>query len=155
MRRLAYIAGPYAAPSAEETARNVERARLLGVLAVRRGLAPIVPHLHGAAGLYGTEHDDGGPSLTRAVALQCAEAVAWGVGHGLGHLWMILRDDASRSTGCELELRAWTEGQAARQRRVGPLVWRREGYLGEWRAWTWADWRPEIEAADIAVPEDL
>lgn len=170
MRRLVYIAGPFSAPSPDETAQNVERARLLGILAAKLRLAPIVPHLHGAAGLYGTEHDDGQGSATRTKALACSTATAWMVGNCCGHLWVILRDDRSLSAGCQAELEAWTDGQRnlARQQNLmveppecepglmtGREVYGMKDYFGHLCHRTWAGWLSGLDEASVAVPEAL
>lgn len=170
MRRHVFIAGPYSAPSPEETAQNVERSRLLGVLAVRLRCSPIVPHLHGAADLYGTEHDDGQGSATRDAALACSTATAWMVGEARGHLWVILRDDRSLSAGCQAELEAWTDGQRnlARQqnliveppefvpgRMTGREVYGMKDYFGHLCHRTWAGWLSVLDEASVAVPKAL
>ncbi len=146
MRELVFIAGPYAlrpdqrarlehilsgttlaASKAEEVfqrrqfiAENVARAAALGRLAVKLGLSPIVPHLHGHAGLHGSaiEADDG---TARKQALECsvAQAVV------CPRFWGITYDDGNLSEGCTEERDAW-KGQ---QNRV--LVER----IASWSTW--------------------
>lgn len=102
-RRIVYVAAPFAAPTAAEVARNIARARAVGRLAVHRGLAPIVPHVLGAAGLFGAPTDDGSSSPTRTAALECSLALV----RRADDLWAICRDDGSLSEGTRAERLAW------------------------------------------------
>lgn len=97
-RTLVYIAGPYAGDVDE----NVRRAVELGRFAVRIGLDPIVPHVLGAAGIYGAPHEDDDGTCRKA-ALECGVATAAFIGAGGGVLWIILRDDYSMSDGTQNE----------------------------------------------------
>lgn len=45
MQPLIYVSGPYTAPSSEELAQNIQRAKLTGLKVRAVGFVPIVPHL--------------------------------------------------------------------------------------------------------------
>lgn len=133
-RRIVFVAGPYAAPTVDEIARNVRRAAALGRLAVERGLAPIVPHLLGHAGVYGSPLDDGAAGLVRARALGCSLDLIRRVQPD--ELWVIRCDDGSESPGVRFELEAWleaTEGRVPRRREAAP----------------WSSWRERLVEAGL------
>jgi len=143
-----YVCGPYAGTDLDEIERNVCRAMALGELALIRGYAPIVPHAASWLGLFGSGHDDGGPSPQRERAVRCGSALARFVGAARGQLWGILRDDLSTSAGCQAEIEAWSAGyrDALHSTRIpaGALVLR-----------TWAQWQDELDAVGIDVQVSL
>ena len=101
-----YVAGPYGASTATEIEVNVSRALQLGRWAVAAGFAPIVPHLLGAAELYGCakEQDDG---TSRRVALECGISGARTVALAGGVFLGIVREDGSLSSGTQAEFDAY------------------------------------------------
>lgn len=114
-----YIAGPYAAPTAEERERNVARAVLLGRLACELGYAPLVPHAIGTLGVLGSPAEDDG---CRERAIRCGEALARTVGLALGRAWIILRGDYTLSPGTERELVAFGLGHQIKDCELDDLL---------------------------------
>lgn len=111
-----YICAPYGASSDEEVTRNVTRAADLARYAVTCGLCPIVGHPLGRAGIYGGDgNDDGKPSRARHNAIACGMVSAAIVGGFGGLLWVVTRDDRSRSEGCSREVDQWYAAQEARR----------------------------------------
>jgi hypothetical protein len=51
---LAYVAGPFTAPTREGVEANIRRAELLGVEVAKRGVCPVCPHANTAAPEYET-----------------------------------------------------------------------------------------------------
>jgi hypothetical protein len=121
---LLFVAGPYAAETHEETLWNVERAKALGTAAIERGFTAVVPHLSGAAGLFGSPRDDGSAGPQRDFAIAHSRALATAVGAAGGDLWVLRRDDRSISSGSSQEFTAWLRAT------VG----------GELRTMTWDEW---------------
>jgi hypothetical protein len=123
-RELCYVAAPYSAPTAAQRRVNVARARAIGILARHDGFVPIVPHVMGADGLFGSVEDDGRPSdeRTETIALCCELASR------CERMYVLTRDDASMSEGCAMEREAWWTRQES-----GVLL-----------AGTWATWLERI-----------
>lgn len=94
-----YIAGPFGDPSPTVRAWHVARASLLGRLALECGHAPVVVHPSIAAGVYG---DDADPAQ-RERGLRAALEVM----RGCDEMWVLLRDDGTKSDGVRAERRAW------------------------------------------------
>lgn len=116
-RPLLYVAGPYAGSTPEAIAENVRRATEVAKLAALRGFAPIVPHLHGHAGVHGSPDESCGKS--RGVALECAVAQV----AACRYLFVILRDDGTLSPGTALEYDAWLEANSSRMSVLTCLTW--------------------------------
>ncbi len=106
--RLAFVAGPYAAPTPEGIEKNIQRALRAGKEAADQGFAVIVPHATGAA-LYGPEE---GPDakLSRARALEAGRSIAHSVGADGGVLFVIARADRTLTEGTTMELIAYVKG---------------------------------------------
>lgn len=133
-RPLCYIAAPYAHPSPVGLARNVDRAILLGRLAISVGLCPIVPHALVPA-LVGSEV--GRPEV-RAVALDLGLDLLDGVIAANGRLYVLTRDDGTLSPGVEAEVRRFhtfsrSRFEAATWQSWGSLM-ALHGLHDEWRA---------------------
>lgn len=128
MRRVLYIAGPYAGATTEEIRRNVARALALGRLASDEGYAPIVPHAAGWLGVFGAPlEDDDGQCREAAIEVGCAMARSCGC-------WVIARDDG-----------AWSDGTRAETSGAGVAID---------RAGTWAEWcraHPDLEAIEAEM----
>lgn len=122
MRKLVYIAGPYADGRWGGIVANCQRAIELGAYAARIGLCPISPHAMGLAGVYGDveERDPG----VRARALDCGIRMAGVVAASGGDLWAISRDDGSLSDGTKDE----------------QVEFLRLSYHRSSRVATWAEW---------------
>lgn len=120
MRGLVYIAGPYAAPTAQERAENVRRIGVLSRLALGLGLAPVAVHAAVEAGHFG---QDCNPA-DRKRGLDAACSLAQWVAKSGGDLWVLTRDDGFFSSGCVQEVDAFQ-----RTANAGPVVSR-----------TWAEW---------------
>lgn len=116
---IVYICAPFSAPSLLERDRNVNRALLLGRLAVLSGFAPIVVH-PSIDSVFGDDNDP----AARARGLACNLAVCELVAHNGGALWILLRDDGTMSPGCECERAVWSMSRAEKI-----------------TAHTWAGWR--------------
>ena len=93
MRGLCYISAPL---RLGDRTRNVNRAKALGRLAQRRGLAPIVVHVLGDV----FDMDD-------KVAFECDLAIVSAVAKEGGVLWVLLTDEGSVTEGCRLEVEAY------------------------------------------------
>lgn len=104
-RELVYIAGPYAGSPRAEVELNVRKARTLGQFATFLGKAPVVPHAIGYLGCHGCAYE-GEPGV-RDAALECGEALAHAVAAQHGSLWVLLNPEGQRSTGTDIEYRAW------------------------------------------------
>lgn len=117
--KVVYIAGPYAAPTADEIARNVRRAVALGRYAAHLGYTPLVPHAQGWAGVYGAA--DESEAGVRELALRCSQDLA----ARADEVWIIQRDDGTRSEGSHLE------AEAHRLRSGRPHLPR----VGRWSLW--------------------
>lgn len=126
MSRVVYIAGPYAAETPEGIAENIRRAVALGRYAASCGLAPVVPHVIGAAGVYGDPGEGTGDS--RQVALRCALETVRCIAAQGGDLWVIAHDDGTLSSGTALEVDAYIERRS------------RDGDTGSRYVATWAQW---------------
>lgn len=103
MSAFVYIAGPYAAPTAEERAENVRRVGVLSRHAVALGLVPVSVHAAVEAGHFG--RDD--VPEEREVGLQAACRLAAWVGESGGHFWFIRKDDGYKSDGTRREFNAY------------------------------------------------
>ena len=102
MRKLVYIAGPYAAAGRwDDVTANCARAIFLAAYAARIGLCPISPHAMGRAGVYGPP--DESEAGTRERALDRGVRMAGVVAVAGGEFWAISRDDGSLSDGTKDE----------------------------------------------------
>lgn len=108
MKRLrpCYIAAPYGNPEPEQVARNVERATLLGRLALAYGYCPVVPHLL-VPPLTGPESPDQ-PEVRRQALALGLELVRM-VHSRDGLMWLLLNADGTRTAGVRAEEILWTE----------------------------------------------
>ena len=113
-----YIAATYADPSPTVRAWHVARACLLGRLVLECGHAPVVVHPSIAAGVYGDDADPRERERGLRAALEVMD--------GCGHLWALLRDDGTMSSGTAEEWRLF-RAPAFRQ------------------AETWARWRFKVK----------
>lgn len=129
-RQVVYIAGAYAAPTADGVRRNVQRATALGQLAALEGLAPLVPHALGWCSVYGSQTEEDPSVRTRAV--ESGESLARAVAVARGELWVILRDDGTASAGVQRECAAFRSACLSSATVVEQ---------------TWADWRWRFAAA--------
>lgn len=116
MRRLVYIAGPYAGQGTDAAARkaqeaiNVNRACFVGhVLWKRRNYAPIVPHAIGTM-VYGDDHN---PEI-RQMSITAGEAQARATALAGGSFFALRRDDCTLSEGTGREMHAFEETYNAR-----------------------------------------
>jgi len=116
---LVYIAGPYGSPHEHERLANVGRACHLSLWASRAGYAPIVVHPAIHWGAYGS--DDNPADRERGLAT--VTAILRAAAQAGGHLWVILRDDGSMSSGTEREVLAWEEETAGGDPRTLALTW--------------------------------
>lgn len=130
MRRVVFIAGPYAAGIPDEIDANVERACTLARFAVKLGMSPIVPHAAGRLGIFGGWREDS--EETREAALESGAALAALVGAGGGTLWVLLCPDGTRSPGVRREVLAWTVASSSAER------------PGRRIARTWSEWRKDM-----------
>ena len=135
--KTVFIAGPYAGLTHQHTEENVRRVTELAAFAVRQGLAPIVPHLHGMAGIYGVSTDDGTSGEARIRALECSVAIVRAVARADGLLWVLLTDDGLCTGGVAEEVRAWPPSAH------GPV------------AGTWADWCRQAGVVYFDEPGDV
>lgn len=116
----AYIAGPFAGDTAENTRRAVALCRW----AVAQGYAPECIHATIAAGGYGDDDDD--PADRERGLLACEARVAMTARAG-GALLVILRDDGTTSAGTTREVEAY---RLAGGRELVSMTW--AGWVGEW-----------------------
>jgi len=137
VRSVAYIIGPYSAPSNFEMATNVQRAILLGSYALSRGYCPIVPHLNPgmcALALAPRQPAGGADGIARGAA--DGPGLAGFLSRALGPsdaVWVIARPDGSLSPGT-----------AAEYGFFGPDIPR--------TVRTWDAWQDEMIARGLAVP---
>lgn len=136
IRRPCYIAAPYGSPDPLIRWWNVRRACLLGLLAQRRGFAPLVVHPMIEAGALGCDDDDDERAQGQESSLRLLR-LAVGVGGVHGGLVYALRcDDGSLSEGVGDEITvAHTHGAII---------------LCE----TWSAWRPRLAAYGLGPLAD-
>jgi hypothetical protein len=135
VRQVVYIAAPYRADTLEGIRWNIERAVALAALAVKSGLAPILPHVHGPA--YILAAGKGGEcEEADAFALAGGLAQVRLVGRAAGILWLLKKDNGSSSEGCRAEFQEFI------------LVYPTDEGGNETIlvcAETWEGWRPQFE----------
>ena len=101
---ICYLAGPYAAPTAEERAENVRRiGRICRWLTQDQGFAVVTVHAALHAGHYG---DDDNPKH-RAQGIAADLELVRMVRAAGGRFFALSRDDGSLSTGTQQEAEAF------------------------------------------------
>lgn len=110
-----YLAGPIAAPTAEERAENIRRIGQICRWLTARGYAVVTVHAAVAAGHYG---DDDDPA-ERERGIQACEVLARMVADRNGQLAVLLRDDGEASTGTRREMIAFAGGEPSTTELIG------------------------------------
>ena len=151
IRLLCVIAGPYAADTPALVQANTDRAARLGRLAVRHGYAPIIPHVHGHAGIYGSAADNGSATdPVRQAALECGIRHVQLVAEMGGELWVLLKPDGTMSSGTRAERDAFVLIATGKKVRYF-----REAFIEEPRGVVRAGLdEAEVEVADPLVSKD-
>ena len=131
--KLVYIAGPYRAATPINVAENVCRATRLARYAVEKGLLPIVPHLHGHAGVFG-DPSGNDPAIEERVMRWCSE-LARHIGEQGGAYWAIRQDSGGLSNGTYVEYAAYVEGYG-------------DSFAARAQMATWSEWRKLMGEVD-------
>lgn len=103
---LIYVAGPFSAETAKDTAENVTRACALSLFVVTKGMSPIVPHPGIMAGAFGKEASSAERERGIRMVLVQVENVARAFD---GRFWAIRKDDGGFSSGTHREMETFAK----------------------------------------------
>ena len=145
-----YIAAPYAAATPAERLWNVERAELLGGLAILCGQRAVVVHRRILIGEWGADEDLVARNIGKAATLNlCRDAVV------RGSIWALQRDDESYSEGTATEwaLRTQQPYNATRPCLTGTWLWWRAHFYkhGHYLLPRWEQLRQPPTAAAMSA----